>query len=391
MNMIESGFLKDPSNLQNLSLLDAAKVEAFVNEMNALSAEEIQSKKLVIAIGTGGTISMKTENGIRVPDLDFDAIFDCADPQLKQHFIVKGLDAFCVDSSQMDYSYVQDLVIAMCYMHENIKQPNIGFLVVHGTDTMAYSSAAVSLMTGQGLPFSVVYTGAQKPIQDIMSDAATNLRNALFTLEALNHHNMAEVLIVMGNRAVRANGAVKVDDESANAFDSPLHRYITKFNRLRYPIRLSGEIVEKRNAPFKPEIWQGAYSHTLIVKSTLGLNPEMVMRQIGDESVQSVVLYSYGATTSHSEVIDAVSKACAKKKIPAFVVNPVNGDANHSYYASGHEMKEKGVTPLLMTLPSALAKIEIALRKFKSDVNAISEFMATNYVGEIPQYKPEDF
>ena len=46
---------------------------------------------------------------------------------------------------------------------------------------MAYSAATLSLMMGQGLPFSVVYTGAQKPIQEPMNDAGVNVRNALFS------------------------------------------------------------------------------------------------------------------------------------------------------------------------------------------------------------------
>ena len=384
LNDIKQGFLSNPADLSKLKKINHDSVRNLVKEINSLTNADIKKRKLVIAIGSGGTISMKTENGIRIPDLNFENILKHSSRELKDKFLVKSFDAFCIDSSQMDYSHTRELAISMIYIYENIKVPFIGFLVVHGTDTMAYSGSAMSLMTGRGLPFSTVYTGSQKPIQDIMNDAETNLRNSLLTLEALHNNNMAEIVIVMGNKAVQANGAVKVDDENINAFNSPLHKYITKFDKLHYPIRLSKYLKEKRNVKFEPEIWQGDFSHTLVVKSTLGLNPQMVARQIMDENVKAVILYSYGASTAYDDIINVVAEASAKKNIPAFVVNPVNGDAAKSFYPSGTKMQSKKIIPLFMTLPSALAKIEVALRKYNDDLDAVSEFMTTNYVGEVP-------
>lgn len=388
---IEQGFLEDATDLTVLSHIKKEDVEAFAQRVNTLDSGILKGKSFVIALGTGGTISMREVDGTRIPDLDLNAILYHADPKLKDFFQVEGFDAFCVDSSQMDYSHVQDLAIVMCYLHKHVTHSIAGFMVLHGTDTMAYSGAALSLMTGAGLPFSVVYTGAQKPIQEILSDAPVNLRNSLFVLEALYHHNMAEVVIVMGRKAVRANGAMKVDDEGMDAFDSPMHQYITRFDRLRYPMRLSSEIIERRSVPFKPEIFRGKYSHTLTIHSALGLNPEMVRDQILSKEIHAVILYSYGASTCDEAVLEVVSKTCAEKNIPAFVVNPVNGDVNSALYPSAKKMLEQGVVPLLMSLPSALVKIEIALRKHTGDIGAIRQFMATNYVGEVPVYNPEKF
>jgi hypothetical protein len=64
-------------------------------------------------------------------------------------------------------------------------------------------------------------------------------------------------------------------------------------------------------------------------------------------------------------------------------VSPVNAEYKVAY-ASGKDMMNRGVTPLYMTLPAALPKIEIALRMHAGDVAAMARFMTTNYVGEIP-------
>jgi hypothetical protein len=62
-----------------------------------------------------------------------------------------------------------------------------------------------------------------------MNDASVNVRNALFTLEALKDNHMAEVVIVMAERAMLATSAMKVDDILVHAFDAPFHKYVSKF------------------------------------------------------------------------------------------------------------------------------------------------------------------
>lgn len=383
MNEIEAGFLRAPDDLGLLTLVKPEAVKHWVAELNAMDPKALKGKKLVAAVGTGGTIAMKTEDGIRRPDLDFAGVFGFAHAGLNESFCVKSLDMCRIDSSQMDYRHVRELAIVMTYVWRHVTVPFIGFLVLHGTDTLAYTSAAMSLMMGQGLPFSIVYTAAQKPIQEPMSDAPMNLRNALYLLESLHARDMAEVVVAVGDQAVLATSSVKVDDTMANAFDAPLHRYIATFNRLEYPVRLADWLNPKRKVAFDPTIWEGDFSHTLVVKSSLGLDPEMTARQVEDPRVQAVLLFSYGAGTVYKGVSDAIMEPARKKNIPTFVVSPVNTEYKVDY-ESGLEMVKSGVVPLYMTLPAALAKIEIALRMHAGDVRAMSRFMTTNYVGEIP-------
>ncbi|MDD9912418.1 MAG: asparaginase domain-containing protein [Alphaproteobacteria bacterium] len=379
---ISCGFLV-ADDLANLTYLTPEKVQAWVDDLNRTTDEELAGRQLVGAIGTGGTISMKVENGIRLPDLDFQGVFSRANSGLNDRFVVKALDAFQLDSADMDYSHIRDVAIALTYAWKNLKVSIMGFLIPHGTDTLQYSAAATSLIMGQGLPFSVVYTASQKPIQYPMNDAATNVKNALYTLEALHANNMAEVVVVMGDYAVLGTSAVKIDDMAANAFDAPLHRYIATFNRMEYPIKLADFLAPARGIPFTPTIWKGDYSHTLVIRSSLGLDPDSIARQLKDKRVQAVIWFAYGAGTIYQGIGDAMMPIAKERNIPVFITSPVNTDYKVDY-ASGLEMMKQGVVPLHMTLPSALAKVEIALRMHAGDVDAMCRFMVSNYVGEVP-------
>lgn len=372
-------FLDTPDDLSNLKLINPKLVEEFVSKLNAYDGD----KKLVAAIGTGGTISMKIENGVRVPDLDFNSIFAQVGNNLSDDFDVIALDAFRINSSQMSYTHIRDLSIVMTYIWKNINVPFLGFLITHGTDTMAYSAAAISLIMGQGLPFSVVYTGAQKPIQEKMSDAGQNIIHALYTLDSLYYNKMAEVVIVIGDKAILGTASMKIDDILADGFDAPLHHYVANFSALEYPVRLASWLKPKRTVQFFPTIWTTNYSQTLVVHSSLGLCHDRIKNQIEDEQIRAILLFSYATGTVHDDITNTITESAKHRDIPVFVISPVNSEYKVTYDA-GKRLIDKGVTPLYMTLPTALAKIEIALGFHEGDKQKIAEFMTTNYVGEIP-------
>lgn len=118
--------------------------------------------------------------------------------------------------------------------------------------------------------------------------------------------------------------------------------------------------------------------------SNLGLNPEVVSRQVSDPDIRAVLLFSYGAGTAYDGVVDAIVEAAKEKGIPVFVISPVNAEYKIAY-ESAKKMVKKDIIPLYMTLPSALAKIEIGLRLHEGDVSALARFMTESYVGEIPR------
>src|SRR5207302_6779230 len=91
-----------------------------------------------------------------------------------------------------------------------------GVVVVHGTDTMAYTASALGLLLGP-LPKPVVLTGAQRPLVEVRTDARENLIDAALVATLA----VPEVSIVMGSRALRGARATKRDAWGFDAFDSP--------------------------------------------------------------------------------------------------------------------------------------------------------------------------
>lgn len=374
--------IKTPFSLDHLKIINRDDVIQFVDNLKNSTTH----KKRVIAINTGGTISMESSSeGTLTPSLNFSEMLAQIPTSISDKYQILGLNIFNIDSSQMNYQHSRELTICLNYIYKNLQDSFIGFIIIHGTDTMAYTGANISLMTGKGLPFNVVLTGAQKPLISTLSDAAHNLQMSILTLEALYIKNMAEIVICMGNRCVLANGAVKINEKHINAFDSPLHEYICRFDYLEYPIELASFLNPKNTKKaYTPEIWQNNYSSTLVIHSFVGLNPERIANYIADDSIKAVILYTYGASTADKHIITAISNQCNKKNIPAFSVNPLNGNIKESLYESSKFLLKNNIHPIKISLPTALAKLEIAFCKFDTNCDKIIEFMYLNYVGETP-------
>ncbi|MCX6825433.1 MAG: asparaginase domain-containing protein [candidate division SR1 bacterium] len=380
-------FVKDPLDLANLEIIDPVLVQNFVKRINSL--ENIGDKKLIIAIGTGGTISMEEQDTptgkILVPSLDFPKIFARVEPGLNNKFQVESLDAYAIDSANMKFSNVHDLVIVINYISKNIQNKFLGFLILHGTDTMAEASGHLAAMFGDSLQYPVVYTGAQHSIVDPMHDAGLNIRNSIYALEGISEAGFADVVITFGDGIILSCGAKKVSDISKNAFESPMHELIADLSKPQYPIGLHEKLLRraKDNTGKAPRVYSG-YTHLLEINSKIAMSPEQIIRQIQDPMVHGVLLVTYGAGTADDDIINAISKTTREKGISAFAASPINSDPALHIYESAKKMRNIGIEPLYMTPEFARAKFEIAIRECKGNVTEVSKFMGIGYIGEIP-------
>lgn len=379
-------FVKDPLDLANLEIVDPAVVTEFEARVNALGETW---KKLILAIWTGGTISMEehdTPNGkILVPSLDFQKIFSRVEPGLNDKFQVESLDAFAIDSANMKFSNVHDLVIIINYLSHHIKKEFLGFLILHGTDTMAEASGHLAAMFWESLKYPVVYTWAQHPIVDPMHDAWLNVRNSIYALEWISEWWFADVVITFGDGIILSAGAKKVSDMSKNAFESPMHELIADLSRPQYPIGLNDKLLRKKKdvSWLSPRIYSW-HSHLLEINSKMAMSTYQIVQQINDKVVYGVLLVTYGAGTADDEVIQAISKSTREKWIAAFAASPINSDPALHIYESAKKMRTLGIEPLYMTPEFARAKFEIAVRACEWKVTEIAKFMWVEYIGEIP-------
>jgi L-asparaginase len=172
----------------------------------------------IFILYTGGTAGMKkAEDGFR-PSAGYLEEMLTRNPK----FEASGIPKFCIkefdpllDSANMSPSHWVEIA------HEiyNRRDQYDGFIVIHGTDTMAYTASALSFML-ENLQKPVILTGAQIPMSEVRNDAESNLLLALMILGA-HSERMSEVFICFDNALYRGNRTTKVDADSLAAMDSP--------------------------------------------------------------------------------------------------------------------------------------------------------------------------
>jgi len=169
-------------------------------------------KKKILLLHTGGTLGMDLEGSpddsevfLRVARTFAPQIFDIADIHIEI--------MFNKDSSNM---LPQDWISIAKRLFERMAHFD-GFVVIHGTDTMAFTASALSFML-KHCPKPVIITGSQRPLKDLRSDAPRNLTNAV---EIAAQGKVQEVAIFFDSALIRGNRAKKISIPSFKAFESP--------------------------------------------------------------------------------------------------------------------------------------------------------------------------
>ena len=172
--------------------------------------------KKVCMIYTGGTIGMKkTENGY-YPEPHF------LERSLKQihelsYHEVPEFDLIeyspLLDSSNIQMEQWTKIAEDIFEHYDEY----CGFVILHGTDTMAYTASALSFML-QGLSKPIVLTGSQIPLEEIRSDARDNIISSLMIA---GEGQISEVCVFFANKLFRGNRCVKISSDEKGAFSSP--------------------------------------------------------------------------------------------------------------------------------------------------------------------------
>lgn len=198
--------LEDPFDLDNLRILDKERGAGFLHSLEELAQNPVNKNKLIAGMfGTGGTIAMHEEideeGGKRlVPGIDAKSLLDKVRQGVDENFAVANLDfSTLIDSSQMEIDYMAEIAIATSHVwanaSENLKKRFAGFIVAHGTDTMATSSAYLTMMLGPDCPYSVAFVGSQTPSGQDLSEAYTNIKLTFDSLKILHKMGKNEVFI----------------------------------------------------------------------------------------------------------------------------------------------------------------------------------------------------
>lgn len=236
-------------------------------------------KKNILLIATGGTIaSKKTEDGL-APQITSEELLGYV-PEIKEFCNVETIQLLNIDSTNIQPEYW----VLMTEAIESNYDKYDGFVISHGTDTMSYTSAALSYLI-QNLDKPVIITGAQKPINADITDAKKNLLDSFrFAAEK----DVRGVYLVFDGKAIVGTRSRKVKSKSYSAFESinfPVAAIIDDSRITKY---IRGE---KYTEPLR--FFKNIFPSIFLLKLAPGMEPD-VLDYIG-EKYEGVVIESYGA------------------------------------------------------------------------------------------------
>jgi L-asparaginase len=301
-------------------------------------------------IHTGGTLMMRPgmDSSILEPDVyTQDLLAEL--PVLRTIGKVDTRILFNLDSGDLQPHHWVELARVI---HEEIVSYD-GVVVVHGTDTMAYTASALAFLL-PGLDRPVVLTGAQRPLFDIRTDARTNLVDA-FHIATLG---VPEVGIAFASKFLRGCRSTKMDAWGFDAFHSPLCQPLVE---LGLGALISPHVLLPRaSGGFDDRI----DSRVICVRVFPGLHPDWIKQAI-DSGVGGIVLEAYGVgNVPHLEcsIIPAVEYATSKQ-VPVVVVSQCpRGGVDMERYAGGSELAKAGaIGGGDMTTEAALTKLMVTL------------------------------
>lgn len=261
--------------------------------MNKKSKEKnMEKKKKILLLTTGGTIaSHNTEKGL-VPLLTAEDLMKYL-PSVRPKCDLEALNLFSLDSTNMTYREWLKIAAAI---EENYQRYD-GFVILHGTDTMAYTAAALSYLI-QNSPKPIVLTGSQRPLEMEITDASMNLRDSI--IYAMDDRSNG-VCLVFGGKIIAGTRAKKTRSMSYDAFSS-----------INYPqlAVMRGEHLVRYIEPEQFEepvrFYHGWNPRVFLLKLTPGIEPE-VLEEIF-RRYDGIIVESFGTGGIPDSLLDEFSR-----------------------------------------------------------------------------------
>ncbi|MBE6237089.1 MAG: type I asparaginase [Bacteroidales bacterium] len=333
-----------------------------------------REKSSILLIYTGGTIGMKEDPAIQaLRPFDFSQIL-AEVPELRK-FAYK-IDSYTfeplIDSSDVDpLNWV-----TLASLIEDRYDDYDGFVILHGTDTMAYSASALSFMI-EGLTKPVIFTGSQLPIGVPRTDGKENLISAVEIAAAKDsegHARVPEVCICFDNVLMRGNRTTKINSDNFRAFRSENFPPLAEAGiSIRYNDAL---IIKPADWKARPLFHKNLDTRVSILKIHPGITPQVAKGILCGEESRAVIMETYGAGNAPSRgwFLDIVKEAAGMGKILMNVTQCIAGSVNMDIYATGKSLKELGiVNGYDSTTESALGKLFFLMGKSDSNTEVKSQ------------------
>ncbi|MGO5052663.1 asparaginase [Lachnospiraceae bacterium LCP25S3_G4] len=304
-------------------------------------------KKKILMLGTGGTIASKqTEHGL-TPGLSSEEVLSYI-PQASNYCSIETLQVCSIDSTNITPEHWKLVVVAI----ENNYEKYDGFVICHGTDTMAYTASALSYMI-QYSKKPIVITGAQKPIDMEVTDAKTNLLDSF--IYASDDESQG-VDIVFDGKVIIGTRAKKVNAKSFNAFSSinfPYPAVIQDQKIIRYIPSI----------PYKEDVrfYHNMNDSIFVLKLIPGIKSDMLSYIFNN--YDCLVIESFGVGGIPESIIHTfynyMKEWTKKGKIAVMTTQVANEGSDMTVYQVGKTVKADFdmVEAYDMTLESTITKL----------------------------------
>ncbi|KAK9960087.1 hypothetical protein ABG768_010163 [Culter alburnus] len=253
-----------------------------------------------------------------------------------------------------------------------------GFVVLHGTDTMAYTASALSFMC-ENLGKPVILTGSQVPIYEMRNDGRDNLLGALLIA---GQFVIPEVCLYFHHKLYRGNRVTKVDAGSFNAFNSP---NLPPLANAEVDIKINWDTVWRANTTAKFTVQTQMNRNVGLLRLFPGITADTV-RAFLQPPMDGIVLETYGsgnAPDNRADLLNEIRKATERGLIMINCTQCLRGSVTTSY-ATGQALSDAGlVAGCDMTPEAALSKLSYVLAKQDLSTEEKKKMLSRNLRGEM--------
>ena len=312
----------------------------------------------ILIIYTGGTIGMieNPETNALQP-FDFSHLMENVPRVKKLEYDIDNIQFDPpIDSSNMNPQHWADIAKAI---EENYDDYD-GFVVLHGTDTMAFTASALSFML-ENLSKPVIITGSQLPIGEVRTDGDENLITALQVAAEIDKRTgeamVQEVAILFENHLWRGNRSTKM---SANNFNAFMSNNYPELARIGLDIKYFKEMLYRLPSKRPLKVRYNMDPNVMFLELHPGITPSTLKYLLNTPDIKGIVLKTYGAGNSPSEpwFTSLIREATDRGVVIVNVTQCPNGGVHDELYETGNCLANAGVVSGHdMTSEAAITKL----------------------------------